>query len=129
MKAMAEPMIVADKTHGAAARVQGTKARLVRITPSSQGGLPRFAIDRSFCAAPVPWPAGVMGDSRSRLRPSDRPLASLSLRSFRRVLEPLGPLDQRREEVAQSVAGLCIHEVAVLVEPLATHPLRSHLVR
>jgi hypothetical protein len=45
MKAMAEPMIVAAKTHGAAPRVQGAKARLVRITPSSHGGLPMFAID------------------------------------------------------------------------------------
>jgi hypothetical protein len=42
---MAEPMIVAAKTHGAAARVQGAKARLVRITPSSHGGFPRFAIN------------------------------------------------------------------------------------
>jgi len=42
---MAEPMIVAAKTHGAAARVQGAKARLVRIMPSSHGGLPMFDID------------------------------------------------------------------------------------
>jgi hypothetical protein len=45
MKAIAEPMIVAAKTHGAAERVQGAKARLVRITPSSHGGLPMFAIN------------------------------------------------------------------------------------
>jgi hypothetical protein len=45
MKAIAEPMIVAANTHGAAARVQGAKARLVRITPSSHGGLPMFDID------------------------------------------------------------------------------------
>jgi hypothetical protein len=45
MKAIAEPMIVAAKTHGAAARVQGAEARLVRITPSSHGGFPMFAIN------------------------------------------------------------------------------------
>jgi hypothetical protein len=45
MKTIAEPMIVAAKTHGTEARVQGAKARLVRITPSSHGGLPMFAID------------------------------------------------------------------------------------
>jgi hypothetical protein len=47
MKAMAEPMIVAAKIHGAAARVQGAKARLARTTPSSHGGLPMLAINHS----------------------------------------------------------------------------------
>jgi hypothetical protein len=53
MKAMADPMMVAARTHGAEVRVQGAEARPERITPSSHGGIPMFATGHSFHASPL----------------------------------------------------------------------------
>jgi hypothetical protein len=47
MNAIAEPMMVAARTRGDEAGVQGAEARLARITPSSHGGLPMLAISHS----------------------------------------------------------------------------------
>jgi len=44
MKAMPEPMMVAAKTQGPEVSEQGETALPDRMTPSSHGGLPRFAI-------------------------------------------------------------------------------------
>src|SRR5215216_6163102 len=61
-----------------------------------------------------------MGGSRSQERPLDPSLGSLSLVSLHRFLEPMGPLGECREEAAQPLAGLFIHEVARLrIELLA----------
>jgi hypothetical protein len=57
MKAMADPMMVAAKTHGTEARVQGAEAWPERITPSSHGGIPMFATGYSFHASPLTCPA------------------------------------------------------------------------
>jgi hypothetical protein len=59
MNAIADPIIVAARTHGPEDGVHGAEARVVRTTPSSHGGLPMLATTYPSRASPFLCPGDV----------------------------------------------------------------------